>query len=204
MNPNTSISIHNSKNLTSSLNKKLIVRKSLGTDIPDYLIPEEVNEILESIPNNKQKHYLLIELLWKTGVRITEAINIKKKDIDFYNKMLKIQWLKKRKKLERMIPIHQTLLVNLSLFCGQINNDDYLFGFSRQRGYQVIKKYSVNIDKRVSPHVFRHSFAINFLKQTKNLVALNKLLGHSQIETTMIYLNIVKSDLQEEINKMEY
>jgi integrase len=182
------------------------MNRQFKSDIPEYLNKEEINLLLSNIKDSEKMDGLLIMFLWRTGVRITEAISIKKRDIDFINQTAKIRWLKKRKAIDRVIPLERDLIYNLSVYCSNLNLDDLIFPFTRQRAFQIIKKHIKRnlIQKVVSPHTFRHSFAINFLKQTKNLVALQKLLGHAQITTTMIYLNIVQSDLREELNKVEW
>jgi integrase len=190
----------------SIINNKALMNRQFKSDIPEYLNKEEINLLLSNIKDSEKMDGLLIMFLWRTGVRITEAISIKKRDIDFINQTAKIRWLKKRKAIDRVIPLERDLIYNLSVYCSNLNLDDLIFPFTRQRAFQIIKKHIKRnlIQKVVSPHTFRHSFAINFLKQTKNLVALQKLLGHAQITTTMIYLNIVQSDLREELNKVEW
>ncbi|MDP3765296.1 MAG: tyrosine-type recombinase/integrase [Nanoarchaeota archaeon] len=197
------IQTFNERNLTIPINKVKIAR-SLSTELPDYLTKDEVDKLLSVITN--KSHYLLIEFLWKTGCRITEALSITKGSIDFENRTIRIRWLKKRKALERIIPLHPSLAYNLSVFAGSLNLQDRMFPITRQRAYQITKDYAVKaqIGKPIHPHTLRHSFAVYFLKQRRNIVALQKLLGHSQITTTMIYLNIVQQDLADEINMMEY
>ena len=197
--------VSNNKNLTIS-NKNVINRPFTANNIPTYLTKEEVDSLLSVIPESNKRDYMLIYFLWTTGSRITEAINVKKGDIDFYYRTVKIQWLKKRKKQERIIPLHQNTAYQLSVYCGNMNQDDKLFPISRNRAFQIIRKYTkkAGINKKVGCHTLRHSFSVYFLKQRRNIVALQKLLGHSQITTTMVYLNIVQSDLQQEIDMIEF
>lgn len=197
------LAVFNKGSLTKA---KQEVNRVFGSEkLPAYLNKEEVYQILDSIPQDKKRDYIFVFFLWATGVRITEALNIKKGDIDFYGHNVRIIWLKRRKKQERIIPLHSSLITLLALYTGQLNLDDLIFPFSRVRGFQIIKKHSekAGIKKKVSPHIFRHSFAVNFLKQRKNIVALQKLLGHSQITTTMIYLQIVQSDLRDEVEQLD-
>ena len=197
--------VSSNKNLTIS-NKNVINRPFSANNIPTYLTKEEVDKLLSIIPGSNKRDYMLIYFLWTTGSRITEAINVKKKDIDFYYRTVKIQWLKKRKRQERIIPLHQNTAYQLSVYCGNLNQDDKLFPISRNRAFQIIRKYTkkAGITKTVGCHTLRHSFSVYFLKQRRNIVALQKLLGHSQITTTMVYLNIVQSDLQQEIDMVEF
>jgi len=188
------------KNLTLS-NKEVKVYSN--DELRDYITKEEVDLLLEKAFDNK-KDWLMIYCLWSMGLRITELISIKKKDIDFFNKLVKVTWLKKRRAVERYLPIPQQTAYHLSVFTGNLNMDDRIFPITRQRAFQVIRKYADVLNKPISPHTFRHSFAVHFLKQTKNLPALQKWLGHSHITTTMIYLRIVQTDLREEIDKVVF
>jgi len=197
--------VSSNKNLTIT-NKNVINRPFSADNIPTYLTKEEIDSLLSAIPESSKRDYMLVYFLWTTGSRITEALNIRKKDIDFYYRTVKIQWLKKRKKQERVIPLHQNTAYQLSIYCSSLNQDDKLFPISRIRAFQIIRDCArkAGINKTVGCHTLRHSFSVYFLKQRKNIVALQKLLGHSQITTTMVYLNIVQSDLQQEIDMINF
>lgn len=174
-------------------------------DIKDYLVKPEVDLLLEKAIDNP-RDWLLILCGWTLGLRISELIKIKKGDIDYYNQSIKVVWLKKRKAMNRHLPLPDITYRSLNQYIASLNKDDLIFPISRIRAFQIIKKYEKlsGISKNISPHTLRHSFAIHFLKQTRNLAALQKWLGHSQITTTMIYLRIVQSDLADEIKKVEF
>jgi integrase/recombinase XerD len=190
------------KNLTIPQEKSKLLR--IDREIAAYLNKDEVALLLSVVTN--KKHYLLIDLLWKTGVRVTEAVSIKKGDIDFYNQTIKIRWLKHRKAKERIIPLHQSLAYQLSVYASNMGGMDKIFDISRQRVFQILKRYAKTsqIQKNVHPHTLRHSFAIHFLNETGNVIMLKELLGHSQITTTMAYLKYVQKDIKEAIQGINF
>lgn len=170
-----------------------------------YLDREEVNEIINSIAGGKEK--MLFIFTWMTGCRVTEVISVRKRDIDFKNGEIKIRWLKNRKYLYRNIPIHTQLMQILSLTTAAMPLDQLLFPYSRQRVWQIFKKHRPLGNDWMHPHTFRHSFAVNYLRQAdtaNDLVILRKLMGHSSILTTMKYLDIVPVDQAKQLEKIKF
>ena len=181
-------------NLTIS--KENVNRKS---QIPLFLERVTFWDRWKGIKN--PKHSALALLLWYSGVRVTEALELRKKHIDFQNGVCRVLHQKSRKWYERLIPLHNELLVFLRAYTATLKADDKLFPFSRQQAFMVIKKHFL-----VSPHALRHSFAVNFIRQNKSpggLKQLQNLLGHSNIGTTMIYLQALALDTQEALNEIK-
>lgn len=199
-------SVQNGKNLTIPHDKSKLLRAFESGDLPEYLTKEEADTLIAAVPQNKQRDALLLMFLWMTGCRITEALSISKGDVDFYNRTVRIKWLKRRKAMQRILPLHPKLAYSMSVYCGTLNLADKLFPITRQRAFQIVQRYAklAGVAKKVHPHTLRHSFAVYFLKERKNIVALQKLLGHSQITMTMTYLRIVQSDLAEEVEQLNF
>ena len=171
-------------------------------DILKYMERDFVNEIINNIDAPKYK--LICLFMWMTGCRVTEVINIRKRDLDFNNQIMTIRWLKNRKYLYRNVPIHPNLNQLLSMITAGYGLDKLIFPYSRQRVWQIVKKY---FPKWVHPHTFRHSFAINYLRQAdtpNDLVILRKLMGHSSILTTMAYLDVVPVDQAKQLAKIKF
>lgn len=166
-------------------------------DLPDYWSREQIQEILDATSN--QSHKMLFTYLWMTGCRITEAISLRKADLDFDSYLIKIRWLKNRKYNYRQIPMHPNLRSLMSLYTSVKKADELVFDISRQRAWQLIKKHANG-----NPHKFRHSFAVNWLKCGGDIVTLSKMLGHSDVKITMIYLNIVPIDQGKELLKIQF
>jgi integrase/recombinase XerD len=166
----------------------------------DYFTKEEILDRLKECPPNE--HGILFQFLWRTGVRVTEAISIKKKDLDFMNQEITIRWLKNRKFETRVIPMHPSLRLILYTFTAKLNNEDRMFKFTRQYVDQLCKKY-----KFEHAHKLRHSFAVHFLRQSDNPAAftiLQHLLGHSDIRTTMEYLKVVPMEQKKALEKISF
>lgn len=165
-----------------------------------YIEKDDINYLLDRMPPGKDK--MMIQTMWMTGIRVTELINIRKRDIDFTNKTMSVRWLKNRKWNERIIPVHKHLLQMLNMYTAGLKADDLAFGITRQRVYQIVKKWF-----KTHPHTLRHSFAINFLRQNSSpwgARILQKLLGHSNVNTTMTYLDIVPADMALELNNISF
>lgn len=167
------------------------------SDLPPYWEAEYINEKIDEETN--PKYQMFFRTLWITGCRVTEAINIRKRDIDFTNYVMEIRWLKNRKYHTRRIPLHPKLRDLLQMFTASIKHDELLFDFSRQRAYQIVKRrFNGN------PHMFRHSFAVQWLRCDGRIEILSQMLGHSDIKTTMIYQKIVPVDQGRELLKVKF
>lgn len=182
--------IHKGKSLT-------IKSQDVKRELPKYLEPDFINEKIEELKPGMNR--MLITFLWMSGVRVTEAISVRKQDIDFKNNIVRLSWLKNRKFKERHIPIHSKLSPLLYWYCGQINQEDKLFPITRQRAFQITKQFL-----GASPHQLRHSFAVHFLRSGGDIISLHRLLGHSKIQTTMEYLKIVPQDLAISLEKVGF
>lgn len=169
-------------------------------DFRDYLKPEEIEKILDQA--KKPRDYLIIRILWRSGIRVSELCNMEINWIDFEEKMINI--LGKGKKWRR-IPIDRDTLILLQNYLkNQDIKDGRIFDITRQRVYQILKHLSekAGVKQSVHPHTLRHSYAINYLKHQGNLRNLQLNLGHSKLDTTAIYLNVTAQDRKEEYDKI--
>ena len=187
--------------------------------IPKYYGAEEVKKILEAVKDNRELH-LVIHLLWKTGVRASEALEIRFGDVDPYLKTLKVVTLKKsRRKMrgrrparehERVIPLPDDLLAEILAWANerQLSRQDYLLPFRHRNTLLAkVKKAccSANLcDERAHPHTFRHSYAVHLLRSGVPITVVQTLLGHSSIENTAIYLAIIQAEAAEMVRRVEW
>lgn len=184
------IAVREQKDLTKSEEK-------VKSELPKYWDKETIKNKLEKIKNHQ--HKMLFVTLWYSGVRITELLNLRKRDLDFENYTANIRWLKSRKWNTRNIPLRPELRDLLQLYTAGLNSDDKVFDISRQRAWQLSQKYFDG-----HPHQFRHSFAVNWLRSGGDIFLLSKMLGHARIQTTMEYLKIVPADTGKELLKIEF
>lgn len=179
--------------------------------LPRYFEYNELEELF-NVPDTEtalgQRDLLLLELLYATGVRVGELTNIKVKDIDLSSKSILI--LGKGNK-ERIVTYGDYCEEILKRYLSEgyilLNtlNSEYLFlnkngGCLTERGVryildQIIKQTSIN--KNISPHMIRHSFATHLLNEGCELTTVQKLLGHESIKATQIYTHVTTDRLRE-------
>lgn len=173
--------------------------------LPKVLNISEINKIIKT--HLTLQDYTIIELLYSAGIRVSELTELNIKNIDLKQKMIKV--LGKGSK-ERIIPINskcveiiKKYLKNRELTALKYNSKDYLFldkkgkKISRQKVYEIIHNLGKKIDKNISPHTIRHSFATHLLENGADLRVVQELLGHSSIVTTQLYTHISKKTLKE-------
>lgn len=180
-----------SKNLTFS--KQMQPKR----DHAKYWEPEYINKKINDCPSLKKKMYC--RFLWLSGVRVTESVNLKKKDIDFKNDVMTVKWLKSRKYKYRVVPMNYQLKILLEHYTAGLNQEEIVFDFSRQYAFKIVKEVLGG-----HPHQLRHSFAVNCLRQGMDVVILSQLLGHKNLNTTREYLKIVPSDQGKELQKISF
>ena len=149
---------------------------------------------------------LMLRMLYETGIRRAELAGLKESSVDLSGLFLKV--LGKRNK-ERIIPIENELAHNiqnyLALKSQEVGDTEWLFtnakGKPLQGGdvYYVVKKYMTRLSNadRISPHVFRHSFATHILNEGGNIQAIKELLGQSNLATTEMYTHVTREHLKE-------
>ncbi|WP_299525210.1 site-specific tyrosine recombinase/integron integrase [uncultured Methanobrevibacter sp.] len=171
--------------------------------IPNFLTESEVKILLNSITwdENSDSNFriitklrdkLIVTLLYSSGLRVSELINLKINDINFNEKKMTV----KGKDNNRIILLNKSSILLLKKYLQKrTQQSEYLF--VNKSGNQLtsryvqlmIKKYGEEskLDKKITPHVLRHSYATNLLKQGVNIKIIQQLLGHTNISTTQIY-----------------
>ncbi|SKA88789.1 tyrosine-type recombinase/integrase [Sporosarcina newyorkensis] len=176
---------------------------------------EEVKILLNS-PNQRTytgfRDYVLMILVIDTGMRVTEMTSLKRFDISLIYRQIHIRAEIAKGRRARTIPISKTtseLLRKLFEYVGldDENSEEYVFlsqygdkyyGENFQKMLKLYEKRSgITFRGRVSPHTFRHYFAVKFLRNGGDAFALMKILGHTDISMTQRYVNYIQSDLQE-------
>lgn len=169
--------------------------------IPGFVTVDEMNKLLDakefSDDYGGKRDRLIVEIFYSTGIRLSELINIKIKDIDFSKKQLKV--LGKRNK-ERIIPLTQELITSLEKFLEIRNSmktkfNSYLLLTEKGRKlnpslvYKTMNKLisSVTSLKKTSPHILRHTFATHMLNSGADLNIIKELLGHASLSATEVY-----------------
>ncbi|HRV91320.1 MAG TPA: tyrosine recombinase [Anaerolineae bacterium] len=182
--------------------------------LPKAISPGEIEKILKApIQENgpkAQRDLALLEMLYASGMRVTELVSLDTTDLDFSTDSTgKVRVRGKRANKEREIPLtgHTITVLNNYIHGGREQlahdpNENALFlnnrgqRLTRQGLWLIIKHYveAVGISSEVTPHTLRHSFAAHKLSQGKSLQDIQKLLGHANISTTQVYAHITQEN----------
>ncbi|MEA3414440.1 MAG: site-specific tyrosine recombinase/integron integrase [Nanoarchaeota archaeon] len=166
--------------------------------LPKVLSKNEIKIIFNETIN--QKHKLILQMLYSSGIRLNELINLKREDIDPSRKTILISQGKGKK--DRITILSEKLSKDLfDYICKTEFKTKYLFESSRTKKYsqktiqKILEKSSKKLNKKVTPHMLRHSFATHLLESGTDIRYIQKLLGHSNLETTSIYTKVANTDL---------
>jgi site-specific recombinase XerD len=182
--------------------KKAIALPALkgSTKLPVILNQSELRELFKA--PKLLKHRIVLSLIYASGLRGQEAINLKISDIDFERKTIHIKQSKFKK--DRILPLSPLLASGLQKYLAVEKPHIWLFNGTKvnckysSRGLSWVMREALKkttITKKVSLHALRHSYATHLLEQGLNIVTLKELLGHTNIVTTMIYLHVAQCDL---------
>ena len=188
---------------------------SIKKALPNFLTIGEVERLLESCDLSNEigiRNRMIIELLYATGMRVSELSNIKLIDIDTNSLLIKVTGKGNK---ERLVPYYDNLNNLLVLYLKEYRNkhlkNDCDFLFINQKGNQlstrsveiIVNKQSkeAGLQNKVYPHMLRHSFATHILDNGANLRVVQELLGHENLSTTTIYTHVTVDKLQEVISK---
>ena len=172
----------------------------------DYLSEEEVMEFIEAVGHKLCK--VVIYTMFYAGLRVSECVNLKVEDVDLEKRVIKVIAGKGNK--NRTIPICDKLHERLTDYSTWKAESDFFFAtkktgtFSKVRIEAIIRdtRKELGLEKQVTPHTFRHSFASRLVSKDVNIVSISKLLGHSDIKVTSVYTHTDLSQLQQAVNQM--
>ncbi|WP_158408489.1 tyrosine-type recombinase/integrase [Desulfosporosinus fructosivorans] len=164
---------------------------------PHYFFKGEVDRILTAVQSDPEL-YIFCKFLWRTGARVSEALGVTPKDIDYAKSVVVINTRKRRKDTNhnREIPLQKDFLEELKRFINShaIPLNWPLFPFTSRTAFNYVKKACKKadfIDDRSHPSSFRHSYALHCLMNGLAINDVNELLGNRDIKKTMMYLEIV-------------
>jgi site-specific recombinase XerD len=180
--------------LDKTISLKHLYPKRKEHKLPNYLTFEEVKKLIEVTQN--LKHKSIIMLLYSSGLRLREVVNLKITDIDFNSMTITIRQTKGKK--DRQVMLSEQFLLILRQYFLKYQPSCYLYEGQNNLQYsgrsiqQIVKESAIKsgINKTVSPHVLRHSFATHLLEAGTDICSIQKLLGHSHLNTTKIYTQI--------------
>ena len=197
------IFLENEKIATNLVKEVILPKKE--KHIPTFLSIDEIKTLLSVFDETKPTEYrdkTMVLVMYSAGLRVSELINLEKRSINFEEKLIT---LKGKGNKERFVPLNYIALEYLNNYLSQNKNNKvfskskYLFinkkdgkPLTRQYFFVELNKYAkrAGIDKKISPHTLRHSFATHLLENGADLRVVQELLGHSKIETTQIYTHL--------------
>ncbi len=193
---------------------ELLEWPKLGEHLPEVLSVEEVDRLEQASDLSKwegQRNRAIIEVLFSCGLRVSELINLRMSDLFLAEKFIRVMGKGKK---ERLVPISGSAVKELEYWFldrNQMNikpgEDDFVFlnrrgaHLTRMMIFTIVRRLAeaAGIEKTISPHTLRHSFATALLEGGANLRAIQEMLGHERISTTQIYTHIDMHTLREEI-----
>ncbi len=194
---------------------ELLESPARGEHLPDVLTVEEIDQLIAAIDMTKpegQRDRAILETLYSCGLRVSELCGLRISNLYLDEGFIRVHGKGKK---ERLVPISDTAIMELKLWFtdrDQLHikpgHEDYVFvscrrgtALSRITIFHIIKVLceATGIRTTVSPHTFRHSFATHLLEGGANLRVIQELLGHENIDTTEIYLNIDRHHLRQQI-----
>lgn len=187
----------------------LLAPPRLGFYLPQCLSVEEVESVFAKISELStlpERDTALLELLYSEGLRIAEALSLRIQDVDFDN-----EWIKPIGKgnKQRLVPLGEKAKRNLLRWVRESRPgfspkaDTVILNahgkkMTRMGAWKLIQKFTAHLDKHVTPHTFRHSFATHCLEAGMDLRVLQELLGHASVTTTQIYTHVSGQTIREE------
>ncbi len=193
----------------------LLEAPRLGRKLPEVLSVDEVDAIIAGIDLSEpegQRNKAILETLYGCGLRVSELISLRISDLYFKEGIIKV--IGKGDK-QRLVPIGGAAIQQIDIYRNEVRIqqpidpkcEDILFlnrrgkALSRQMIFLMVKKQAsiAGIQKKISPHAFRHSFATHLVQNGADLRAIQELLGHVSITTTEIYTHLNRDDLRKAI-----
>lgn len=193
----------------------LLEGPKLSKKLPDTLSFDEIEQLIGALDLSKDENVrnkAMLETLYSSGLRVSELINLKISHVYFDIEFIRV--IGKGNK-ERLVPIGSDALKHIQIYMEHVRNklpqypkySDMLFlnkrgtPISRVMVFIVIKNLAekINLNKNISPHTFRHSFATHLIEGGADLRAVQQMLGHSSITTTEIYTHLDQQYLKESL-----
>ncbi|HNW51390.1 MAG TPA: site-specific tyrosine recombinase XerD [Prolixibacteraceae bacterium] len=195
----------------------LLESPRIGRKLPDVLSIEEIDLLINSVDVEKpegQRNKAILETLYSCGLRVSELVNLKMSNLFFDQGYVKVEGKNNK---ERLVPISSRAIVEINKYIEGYRKtlkvvpsaQDIVFlnrrgqMLSRVMIFTVIKTLAiqVNLDKKISPHTFRHSFATHLIDGGADLRSVQEMLGHESILTTEIYTHLDREYLKDTINQ---
>ena len=195
----------------------LIESPKIGRKLPDTLSEDEINELINAIDLSKaegERNRAMLETLYGCGLRVSELVGLRISDLYFKEDFIKVTGKGDK---QRFVPISEINKKYITIYNKEVRvhqsiqkgYEDILFlnrrgkQLTRAMVFTIIKQLAekIELNKNISPHTFRHSFATHLLENGADLRAIQQMLGHESITTTEIYMHVDRTHLADVMNK---
>ena len=195
----------------------LIESPKMGRKLPDTLSEDEINKLIQAIDLTKregERNRAMLETLYGCGLRVSELIGLRISDLYFKEDFIKVTGKGNK---QRFVPVSEINKKYITIYSREVRVhqsiqkgfEDILFlnrrgkQLTRAMVFTIIKQLAVviGLNKNISPHTFRHSFATHLLENGADLRAIQQMLGHESITTTEIYMHLDRTHLADVMNK---
>ncbi|MFV0591625.1 MAG: site-specific tyrosine recombinase XerD [Draconibacterium sp.] len=195
----------------------LLESPKIGRKLPDILSMEEIDTLINAVDLNKaegQRNKAMLETLYSCGLRVSELVNLKITNLFFEQGFIKVEGKGEK---ERLVPASKSAIEEINKYLNnyrkklRVSKDSENILFLNRRGrklsrvmiFTIIKNLAekVGMEKKISPHTFRHSFATHLINGGADLRAVQEMLGHESILTTEIYTHLDRDYLRNTIHQ---
>jgi len=176
--------------------------------VPFVLSPQQVFQFIESLQRFKDK--VIIQLLYSTGIRVSECVHVRKQDINEHRMVIRIPKGKGQK--DRYVPLSPMMLKQLEIYYEKYSPKDYIF-YGRKKEEPMCRatvnriirnaNFVLKTKETITPHTFRHSFATMLTEEGENLYTVQKILGHKSFHSTLRYIKAAKTELKSCVNPLD-
>ena len=189
----------------------LIETPKIGRKLPDTLSEEEINNLIAAIDLSKsegERNRAILETLYGCGLRVSELINLKLSDLYFDEDFIKVTGKGNK---QRFVPISGVNQKYINIYWKEVRvhlpikkeHEDFVFlnrrgkQLTRAMIFTIVKRLAeaIGLEKNISPHTFRHSFATHLLENGADVRAIQQMLGHESITTTEVYMHVNRKHL---------
>ena len=188
----------------------MLVTPKLDKTLPKFLTEQEVVQLLEAPSVEKTagpRDRAILEALYSAGIRVSELVGLNVEDVDFISNIVKVRGKGKK---ERLVPVGDKAVDAIKEYLSSRKSNQRALFLNRNGGRltdrsvrNIINKHilSTSLRMKVSPHVFRHSFATHLLDRGADLRSVQELLGHVNLSTTQIYTHVTMERLKSVYDK---
>lgn len=188
---------------------KVLVR-SISGEAPKYFTREETKRILS--PDIKTKSYrawFLCLFLYSTGMRVSEVLSVRVRDFNPENRVITVKTLKRKKDNARQVPVSKELACELTFWSlhSRCRPSDFIFDYGRANAYSLVRRscaWAGLTDDRAHPHTWRHTYAITCLSQGVPITVVRRWMGHRDLKSTLVYMEILDQDSKHFIDQIEF